>query len=95
MQETVDLEAETRLDDLEIVERRVDRLTSDRSNPRELEALKKLFAHLENEKPIRSFELAPEEEKMLAGYRFLSQKPLLLVMNLAEDAIGSDLSSGS
>jgi len=88
--EVLDLEAETILADQELVERRVERLRKDRSNPRELELLERVLAHLESEKAIRDFELAPEEEKMLSGYRFLSQKPLLLVLNVPEDQAAAD-----
>ncbi len=88
--ELLDLEAETILADQDLVERRVERLRKDRSNPRELELLERVLAHLENEQPIRHFELSPEEEKMLSGYRFLSQKPLLIVLNVPEDQAGAD-----
>jgi GTP-binding protein YchF len=80
-----DLEAETILADLDIVERRVERLRKDLSNPRELELLGRIQPHLEEERPIRAMELAPEEIRLLSGFQFLSQKPLLLVLNVAEE----------
>ena len=83
--ELVGLEIETILADTEIVERRIERLEKDRSNPRELEVQKKLLAHLEAEKPLRSLELDDVERKLLSGFRFLSSKPLLLVLNVPED----------
>ncbi len=86
-----DLETETILVDLEVVEKRVDRLTRDRSNPRELDLLQRICAHLESEKPLRSFELSEEEAKMIAGYALLTLKPLLLVVNVDEDSIAQDL----
>ena len=85
------LEAETILADLELLERRVERLQKDRSNPRELELIQRLLAHCEAEKPLRTLELDPAELKQISGYRFLSQKPLLLVLNVAEDAIGDEV----
>jgi ribosome-binding ATPase YchF (GTP1/OBG family) len=87
-----DLETETILADLDLVERRVARLAKDRSNPRELELLQRIQADLEDERAVRSIELSEEENKMIAGYAFLSQKPLLLVINVAEDDIGSEIS---
>jgi ribosome-binding ATPase YchF (GTP1/OBG family) len=39
---------------------------------------------LEEEKPLRSLQLLPHEETILSGFAFLSQKPLLIVYNLAE-----------
>ncbi|HUH01728.1 MAG TPA: GTPase, partial [Kofleriaceae bacterium] len=88
--EIADLEAETILADLELVERRVDRLRRDRSNPRELELLERIQAALENEQPIRGLTLAPEEDKLISGYRFLSEKPLLLVLNVPEEEVAAE-----
>jgi len=85
------LEAETILADIELIERRVDRLTRDRSSPRELELLTRLLAHCEDEKPLRSAEMDEAELKLVSGYRFLSQKKLLLVLNVPEDEVGNDV----
>lgn len=85
--EIVELETEAILADLEIAERRVQRLTKDRSNPRELAVLEKVQAHLESEKLVRTLGLDDAELKLLSGYRFLTQKPLLLVLNVTEDKL--------
>ncbi len=85
--EMVDLETETILADLEIVEQRVARLRKDRSDPGELALQERIQAHLEGEQPVRSLELSEAEEKMISGYAFLTAKPLLLVLNVPEDAI--------
>jgi hypothetical protein len=90
--EITDLGTETILADLELVERRVARLAKDRSNPRELELLQRIQVHLEDERAVRSVELSEEESKMIAGYALLSQKPLLLVINVAESDIGTEVS---
>jgi ribosome-binding ATPase len=87
--EIADLEAETILADLEVTERRVERLTKERTGPRELDLMKRIQAHLEAEKPLRSMDLAVEEEKMISQYRFLSAKPLLLVLNVAEGEVAA------
>lgn len=84
-----DLEAENILADLEIVERRVERLARDRSNPRELALLERIRGSLEAEKSIRDLDLDEAELKIISGYRFLSQKPLLLVLNVVEDAVAA------
>ena len=90
LQEIRDLEAETILADLELVERRVERLRKDRSNPRELELLERLQAELEAERPLRRTDLDEAALKAVSGFRFLSLKPLLLVLNVAEDDIAAD-----
>jgi len=41
-------------------------------------------AKLEANEPLRRWELSKEDEKRLRGFQFLSQKPLLLVLNLGE-----------
>jgi len=91
LREIADLETETILADLELLERRVDRLTRDRSNPRELDLLQRIQAHLEGERPLRSFDISEEENKLIAGYALLTQKPLLLVVKVDEGSIGSKI----
>ncbi len=85
--ELAGLETETLLADLEVVEQRVERLRKDRSNPGELALLERVETALGEEKPVRSLELSDEERRMLAGYSLLTAKPLLLVLNVAEDAV--------
>jgi GTP-binding protein YchF len=89
----VTLETEFLLSDLAIIENRVERLTkqvrakkSDR-DVRELAALEKCRALLEDETPLRCAELKPDEEVLLRGFSFLTQKPLIAVVNLGEDEI--------
>ena len=82
--EIADLETETILADLEVIEARIARLAKDRSAPRELELLQRIQASLEGGTPLRRIELAPEERRSLAGYALLTQKPLLLVLNVSE-----------
>ncbi len=87
LQELLDLESECILADLELVERRVARLEKDRSDPRELELMKRLLVELEAERPLRGFDLSEDELKMISGYRFLTLKPVLIVLNVDEDAV--------
>ncbi len=88
VREIADLQTETLLADLEIVENRIARLEKDRSDPRGLELLKRVRSALEDEQPLRALEFSPEELKRLSGYAFLTLKPLLLVLNVTEDALG-------
>ena len=84
MRELTGLETETILADLELVEKRIAKLTKERTDPRELELMKRLEQSLSGETPIRNTSMSEAERKMVTGYRFLSQKPLLLVMNVPE-----------
>ena len=40
---------------------------------------------LENTEPLRNMELTPDDEKRIRGFMFLSQKPMLYVLNLGEE----------
>ncbi len=89
------MEDELVLADLEVAERRQERIRRDlKKGPspeleRELELVTRCRAALEQGVPLRSFELAGEDRKRLRGFQFLSAKPLLLVLNLDERDIRS------
>jgi GTP-binding protein YchF len=88
--ELTELMAETILADLEIVEQRVARLNRDHSNPAELELLQRIQSQLEAGQPIRAMELASHERKLISMYSFLSRKPLLLLLNVAEEDVATE-----
>lgn len=82
-----DLEAfksELLLNDLLIVERRLERLKKEKGKERERSLLEQLKQALDAEQPLRLQEWTPEETSMLAGFGFLSRKPLMVVLNVAE-----------
>jgi len=85
-----DLETELILADLEVIERRLERLEASIKKKRtdlevkEQAILLKLKPALESEAPIRALELPDEEAKTIRGFTFLSQKPILHCLNLAE-----------
>ena len=87
------LDLEFILADLAMVERRLERLrTSGRhgsaaereSNEREEVILARLKEGLDAGRPIRDVALEPEEEKAIRGFRFLTQKPVLVLLNVGE-----------
>lgn len=86
MQEIVDLEAETILADLELVEKRLERIKKEKANPREAAALAVLKGHLDATRPLRSLSMPDEDWSLFTSLRFLSLKPLLLVLNVEESA---------
>jgi hypothetical protein len=47
----------------------------------------KLKSELEKDIPIRELNLSPDETRILAGYQFLTAKPLLIAANIGEDQI--------
>src|SRR2546429_9493340 len=89
----VDLETELILADLEVIERRLERLeASIRKQHKEVEAreqeiLRRLKSALEAETALRAVALSLEEDKAIRGVTFLSEKPILHCLNLDEKAI--------
>src|SRR6476619_644293 len=90
------LDTEFLLADLALVDRRLERLkTSGRhgtpaeraANEREEAILARLKPALEQGSPIRDTALEPEEEKAIRGFRFLTQKPVLVLLNVGEGEI--------
>jgi hypothetical protein len=83
--------AELILADLVVIEKRLERLKKEKGRERERELLEKCYKVLEDEKPLRGIPFLAEEQTVLAGFAFLSQKPLLVVYNLAESALHDPL----
>jgi GTP-binding protein YchF len=77
-------DSELVLADLAQVEKRAERCRKEKGKERELALLGRLQEHLEAEKPLRILDLAPEERSELAGFAFLSLRPLLVVLNVPE-----------
>ncbi len=86
-----DVETELILSDLVVVEKRLDRVDKDRKKTRnpdldkEYELLVRCKEALEANTPLRNLEFEAEDEKRIRGFQFLSQKPMLLVLNLGEE----------
>ena len=84
------MELELILADLGSIETRLPRLEKNvkrgvREDIAEKELLLRLQSHLEEEKPLRELELPPEDEKRVRGFGFLSQRPIIHVINLGDD----------
>ncbi len=83
---------ELALADLQIVENRLERLTKEKTrmgkvaNPLEPPMMEKFRDQLENDRPLRDLDLNPDETKLSAGYTFLTQKPMIVVLNHEEGA---------
>jgi GTP-binding protein YchF len=79
------------LADLAVIEKRLERLKKEKGKERERDLLERCQKVLEGEKPLRSVAFLPDEEGLLAGFAFLSQKPMLIVYNMAESALHDPL----
>ena len=84
------VELELILSDLVVVEKRLERVEKDLKkikNPdleREHALLLRCKESLEAERPLRGLDLDPDASKRMRGFQFLSEKPMLLVLNLGE-----------
>ena len=90
------LDLEFVLSDLSMVEKRIEKIqTTGRhgtpaereSNDRELAVLEKLAPALREGTPIRNVELGDDEQKRIRGFRFLTEKPVLILLNVGEGDI--------
>ena len=87
------LDLEFVLADLAVVDRRLERLrgagrhgspAEREANEREAVLLDQRRARLVDGHPIRDEALDPDDEKRLRGFRFLTQKPVLVLLNVGE-----------
>src|SRR5215472_3487296 len=92
------VEFDLMVSDLGQVEKRLERLEKDLKKmktpdlEKEFELLKRAKAHLGGEKPLRELEMSPEDKKRFRGFMFLSEKPILYVLNIGESAqLGKEL----
>ncbi|MCC6393135.1 MAG: redox-regulated ATPase YchF [Bryobacterales bacterium] len=87
-----DVDIELILSDLVVVEKRLERLEKDRKKIKspeiehEYEILIRCKEVLESDKPLREMPLNEDEEKRIRGFQFLSQKPMLYVINAGEES---------
>jgi GTP-binding protein YchF len=88
-----ELDLEFTVADLSVIEKRLEKLATQGRHgsqaerdqaQREDELLRRLEPHLSEGRPLRSFGLTDDEELLLRGYRFLTQKPVLVVLNIDE-----------
>jgi hypothetical protein len=91
LRELREFHTELILADMAVIEKRLERLKKEKGKERERELLEKCQKILEDEKPLRHVSFPPEEQLMLSGFAFLSQKPLLVVYNVAEDTLKEPL----
>lgn len=87
------MDSELVLNDLIAVERKLERLAEEKKKgagrdkaviEREAVLFERFHEALAAETPLRDLDVNAEEMKMLSGFGFLSQKPMLLVLNLSE-----------
>jgi GTP-binding protein YchF len=84
-------EDELLLADMQVAEKRVERLQKDRSDPRQLKLLTTCLEALGEGKALRYLGLNEKEQTSLSGFAFLSLKPILVVLSVPESNIATSL----
>ena len=92
------VEFDLMVSDLGQIEKRLERLEKDLKKmktpelEKEFELLKHAKTHVESEKPLREMQMTPEDKKRIRGFMFLSEKPMLYVLNITESPeLGKEL----
>ncbi len=85
--------------DIEMLERRIDRvkkaMKGDKSLGEELALLERVMDGLANGKCARALEYTEDELAIMHECQLLSMKPVIYAANIAEDAIGSDMNDNA
>lgn len=91
LQDIEDMELELMLSDLDLLEKRKERIQTGKKltaeHQTELSLIERLSATLEANQRLTQIELSEEEVRMIRGYQFLTLKPLVWVINLDEDQL--------
>ena len=88
-----DLDFELILADIASIEKRAERLEKDLKKQKtpallkEQAFLERAKPWLESEKPLRDLAMDDEEKRLVKGFAFLSEKPMLYVDNIGEDQL--------
>lgn len=86
------------LADLQMVENRMERIEKQLHGVKkgattpatiEMALLERMKALLEEGKSLKAVEFTPDEEKSVRGYDFLTLKPMMLVLNIAEEDLAA------
>ncbi|MFP4302960.1 MAG: redox-regulated ATPase YchF [Spirochaetaceae bacterium] len=91
------VEAELILADQVIAERRLERIESDHKRGKKTPAsqaeekvMRRVVEQLDNGGMVRELELGAEEERAISGFRFLTAKPVLLILNSSDENYGAN-----
>ncbi|MDP8207431.1 MAG: DUF933 domain-containing protein [Candidatus Electryonea clarkiae] len=90
LEEVKEIEDELLLSDMGIAENRIERIDANqnrglKTNAIELDILKKILDSLNSEIPLRNLAFEAEQDKIIRTFAFLTLKPHLIVINVADD----------
>ncbi len=85
------LRSELLLADMDAIEKRILRIKDapkvKKDSQEQLELLERVLGILEEERPVSEASLKEGERQLLAGQQFLSEKPLIIAVNIDEDQL--------
>jgi len=91
------IDEELLLSDLMLIEKRLEKVAQSIKRgeknptlPAEEKILRRLVDHLNAMEPVRTLQLSEEERKIIRGFQLLTQKPLIVILNSAEDNFGKN-----
>ncbi|MGO9642104.1 MAG: redox-regulated ATPase YchF [Candidatus Acidiferrales bacterium] len=94
LRDAISLDLELMLTDLDQITRRLERLEKDikkKKDPvleQELALLTRCRVAIEGEQPLRELEFTPDEQRIMTSFMFLSQRPMLYVVNVGDAEVG-------
>ncbi|HVO24837.1 MAG TPA: DUF933 domain-containing protein [Candidatus Margulisiibacteriota bacterium] len=83
--------SELLLSDLVLIEKRLERLKKEKGKEQERALLERCKAVLDAERPLRQIDLSGEDAASIAGFGFLSRRPLMVVLNVGEAAVAAGM----
>ena len=94
MRDIATIDSELLFADLQMIDTRLSRINNGHKkkleHPLEEETLKKCQDFLMEEKPLKLLELSEEEKESVKHIPFLTDKPMLIVINIDEDQLAAD-----
>jgi len=95
VRDVTSFEAELILGDLELVEKRMEKIEQQEKRGKKQDEgdkklLRKCKAALEEEKSLRNIEFSNEEKRLMLPYQFLSTMPEIIVLNIDESDLNAD-----
>ncbi|HEX7409884.1 MAG TPA: DUF933 domain-containing protein [Candidatus Binatia bacterium] len=84
VRDLANFKSELLLADLGLIEKRLERLQKEKGKEHERALLERCKARLDEERPLRRVEWSAEDAVALAGFGFLSRRPLMVLLNVSE-----------
>ncbi|MFI5398169.1 MAG: redox-regulated ATPase YchF [Candidatus Binatia bacterium] len=93
VRDLANFKSELVLADLGLIEKRIERLKKEKGKEQERALLDQCKATLDEERPLRRMEWSAEETTALAGFGFLSRRPLMMLLNVSEAEVQATMPS--